>query len=40
MKKDPKHKEKNIYEKRFETLMRLIRIGKILKSAKITHVTK
>ena len=29
--------ELNIYEQRFEMLMKLIRIDRMLKSAKITH---
>ena len=31
------NKDLNIYEQRFEMLMKLIRIDKMLKSAKITH---
>jgi hypothetical protein len=31
------NKSLNIYEQRFEKLMMLIRIDKMLKSAKITH---
>lgn len=38
--KDPEKKEKNIYEKRFELLMKLIRINNMLKGAKIIHVSK